>query len=63
MDASERAAVGASYAVLIQARSLLDQCISNLLAMQVVFRLLTFVVNGVALRYISRDLLGIVNVR
>ena len=31
--------------------------------MQVVFRVLTFAVNGVALRLISRDLLGIVNVR
>ena len=31
--------------------------------LQVTFRLLTFVVNAVILRFISRELLGIVNVR
>eukprot|EP00042_Codosiga_hollandica_P030797 m.181113 g.181113 ORF g.181113 m.181113 type:complete len:538 (+) comp53461_c0_seq4:79-1692(+) len=41
------AAASASYAIVIQ----------------VVFRLLTFAVNGIALRYISRDMLGVVNVR
>jgi len=39
------------------------QATSYTMATQLTFRLCTFVLNGVMLRYISRDILGVVNVR
>ena len=47
MKAAKAAAVGTSYSILVQILS----------------RIITFVLNAVALRFVSKEVLGLVNVR